>query len=60
VKYEDTGVSLETAEIVAGRLRTAVESTWTGAAGGPFGVFAGLYALDDERLLAATTDGVGN
>ena len=23
-------------------------------------VFAGLYALDDERLLAATTDGVGN
>jgi phosphoribosylformylglycinamidine cyclo-ligase len=26
---------------------------------GSFGAFAGLFALDDERLLAATTDGVG-
>ena len=60
MRYEEAGVSLATAESVAERLRAAVESTWTGAAGGPFGVFAGLYALDDERLLAATTDGVGN
>jgi phosphoribosylformylglycinamidine cyclo-ligase len=60
VRYEEAGVSLAAAESVAGRLRAAVESTWTGATGGPFGVFAGLYALDDERLLAATTDGVGN
>jgi phosphoribosylformylglycinamidine cyclo-ligase len=60
VRYEEAGVSLAAAESVAERLRAAVESTWTGAAGGPFGVFAGLYALDDERLLAATTDGVGN
>jgi phosphoribosylformylglycinamidine cyclo-ligase len=60
VKYEKAGVSLAAAESVAERLRTAVESTWTGKAGGEFGVFAGLYALDDERLLAATTDGVGN
>jgi len=39
-----------------GRLRAAVEST--GAEG--FGAFAGLYPLDDRRLLAATTDGVGS
>src|SRR3990172_6140450 len=26
---------------------------------GPFGGFAGLFALDDERLLAASTDGLG-
>ena len=38
------------------RLRAAVEST--GAPG--FGAFAGLYPLDDRRLLAATTDGVGS
>jgi phosphoribosylformylglycinamidine cyclo-ligase len=60
VRYEDAGVSLATAESVADRLRAAVESTRTTAAEGAFGAFAGLYALDDERLLVATTDGVGN
>jgi phosphoribosylformylglycinamidine cyclo-ligase len=38
------------------RLRTAVEST--GASG--FGRFSGLFPLDDRRLLAASTDGVGS
>jgi phosphoribosylformylglycinamidine cyclo-ligase len=40
---------------VVDRLRAAVEST--GATG--FGAFAGLHPLDDRRLLAASTDGVG-
>ena len=53
--YEAAGVSLATAGAVVGRLRAAVEST--GAKG--FGVFAGLYELDERRLLAASTDGVG-
>jgi phosphoribosylformylglycinamidine cyclo-ligase len=53
--YEAAGVSLATAGAVVGRLRAAVEST--GAKG--FGAFAGLYALDEQRLLAASTDGVG-
>jgi phosphoribosylformylglycinamidine cyclo-ligase len=53
--YAEAGVSLTAAEAVVERLRNAVEST--GAKG--FGAFAGLYALDDERLLAASTDGVG-
>jgi phosphoribosylformylglycinamidine cyclo-ligase len=38
------------------RLRAAAEST--GAQG--FGGFAGLYPLDDNRLLAASTDSVGS
>jgi phosphoribosylformylglycinamidine cyclo-ligase len=54
--YDAAGVSLETADAIVGRLRAAVEST--GATG--FGHFAGLYPLDDRRLLAATTDGVGS
>jgi phosphoribosylformylglycinamidine cyclo-ligase len=54
--YEAAGVSLAAAEEVVSRLRAAVEST--GAEG--FGAFAGLYPLDDRRLLAATTDGVGS
>ncbi|HSX23003.1 MAG TPA: AIR synthase related protein, partial [Gaiellaceae bacterium] len=54
--YESTGVSLATANAVVERLRAAVEST--GATG--FGHFAGLFPLDDTRLLAASTDGVGS
>jgi phosphoribosylformylglycinamidine cyclo-ligase len=59
VRYAQAGVSLATAEAVVERLRTAVDSTRTGAVVGPLGAFAGLYALDEERLLAATTDSVG-
>ena len=53
--YEAAGVSLATAGAVVERLRAAVEST--GASG--FGAFAGLYALDDRRLLAASMDSIG-
>jgi phosphoribosylformylglycinamidine cyclo-ligase len=54
--YEGAGVSLATAETIVERLRLAVEST--GATG--FGGFAGLHPLDDQRLLAASTDSVGS
>jgi phosphoribosylformylglycinamidine cyclo-ligase len=57
--YGEAGVSLAKAEEVVERLRAAVESTRTDAVQGGLGAFAGLFALDDERLLAATTDGVG-
>ena len=53
--YAAAGVSLATADSVVDRLRRAVEST----GGDGFGAFAGLYPLDDRRLLAASTDGVG-
>jgi phosphoribosylformylglycinamidine cyclo-ligase len=53
--YAEAGVSLAAADAVVERLRAAVEST--GAA--DFGAFAGLHRLDDGRLLAASTDGVG-
>src|SRR5262245_4476662 len=53
--YEAAGVSIAKADAVVERLRAAVEST--GAKG--FGAFAGLHPLDDERLLAASTDSVG-
>jgi phosphoribosylformylglycinamidine cyclo-ligase len=54
--YDAAGVSLAKAEEIVARLRGAVEST--GAHG--FGAFAGLYPLDDRRLLAASTDSVGS
>lgn len=48
-------MSITKADAVVERLRAAVEST--GAQG--FGAFAGLYPLDGEKLLAASTDSVG-
>jgi phosphoribosylformylglycinamidine cyclo-ligase len=53
--YEAAGVSIAKADAVVDRLRAAVEST--GARG--FGAFAGLYPLDGETYLAASTDSVG-
>jgi len=53
--YEGAGVSIAKADAIVARLRAAVEST--GARG--FGAFAGVHPLDERRLLAASTDGVG-
>jgi phosphoribosylformylglycinamidine cyclo-ligase len=58
--YAAAGVSLATADAIVERLRAAVTSTATPAAVGSFGSFAGLYAIDDRRLLAASTDSVGS
>ncbi|HWN22604.1 MAG TPA: phosphoribosylformylglycinamidine cyclo-ligase [Gaiellaceae bacterium] len=58
--YAAAGVSLATAEGVVERLRAAVAATATPGAIGSFGGFAGLFELDERRLLAASTDGVGS
>jgi phosphoribosylformylglycinamidine cyclo-ligase len=57
--YSAAGVSLATADAVVDRLRAAADSTRTEAVVSSLGGFAGLYDLDGERLLAASTDGVG-
>jgi phosphoribosylformylglycinamidine cyclo-ligase len=58
--YAAAGVSLATADAVVDRLRAAVASTATPAVAGAFGAFAGLFAIDEQRLLAASTDSVGS
>ena len=58
--YAAAGVSLATADAIVGRLREAVDGTRTSEVVGSFGAFAGLYAIDGERLLAASTDSVGS
>jgi phosphoribosylformylglycinamidine cyclo-ligase len=58
--YAAAGVSLATAESVVDRLRASVDSTRTPAVEGRFGAFAGLYAIDERRLLVASTDSVGS
>jgi phosphoribosylformylglycinamidine cyclo-ligase len=58
--YAAAGVSLATADAIVERLRDAVDSTATPAVVGAFGSFAGLFAVDEQRLLAASTDSVGS
>ncbi len=58
--YAAAGVSLATADAIVERLRAAVASTATPAVAGVFGSFAGLFAIDELRLLAASTDSVGS
>ncbi len=58
--YAAAGVSLATADAIVELLRRAVASTATPAVAGTFGAFAGLFAIDDTRLLAASTDSVGS
>jgi phosphoribosylformylglycinamidine cyclo-ligase len=58
--YAAAGVSLETADAIVDRLRAAVASTATPGVAGVFGAFAGLFAIDERRLLAASTDSVGS
>jgi len=53
--YEQAGVSIDKGAAVVERIRAAVEST----GGTGFGGFAGLYALDETRMLAASTDSIG-
>jgi phosphoribosylformylglycinamidine cyclo-ligase len=58
--YAAAGVSLATADAIVDRLREAVDATRTPGVAGGFGAFAGLFAIDDERLLVASTDSVGS
>ena len=58
--YAAAGVSLATADAIVERLRAAVASTATPGVAGAFGSFAGLFAIDEQRLLAASTDSVGS
>jgi phosphoribosylformylglycinamidine cyclo-ligase len=58
--YAAAGVSLATADAIVERLRAAVAATATPGVVGAFGSFAGLFAIDGERLLAASTDSVGS
>src|SRR5881409_3397619 len=58
--YAAASVSLATADAIVERLREAVDSTATPGVTGGFGSFAGLFAVDEHRLLAASMDSVGS
>jgi phosphoribosylformylglycinamidine cyclo-ligase len=56
--YAAAGVDIEAGERAVELIRARLTSTRPEVVGG-LGGFAGLFRLDDERLLATSTDGVG-
>jgi phosphoribosylformylglycinamidine cyclo-ligase len=57
--YRDAGVDVEAGAKAVDLIRSMVEATPLEGVVEGIGGFAGLYRLDERRLLAAATDGVG-
>ena len=57
--YAASGVDIDAGERAVTLMRAAVQRTNRPEVVGGLGGFAGLFARDGERLLAASTDGVG-
>ena len=57
--YKKSGVDIELADKFVERIKRMVGSTHDDRVVSGVGGFAALYRMDEERLLAASTDGVG-
>lgn len=59
VTYKDSGVDVELGDRFVEKIKTLVPSTFDGRVKQGIGGFAAVYELSPDRLLAASTDGVG-
>jgi phosphoribosylformylglycinamidine cyclo-ligase len=59
ISYKDSGVDIEKGDLFVERISNMVKSTYDQRVQSGIGGFCALYALDAERLLASSTDGVG-
>ncbi len=59
INYRDAGVDIDKAERLVNKLKIKVEKTYKDRVLQGIGGFASLYKIDDKKLLAAGTDGVG-
>jgi phosphoribosylformylglycinamidine cyclo-ligase len=57
--YKDAGVDVEKGDLFVEKIKRFVGETYTDRVVGGVGGFAALYEMDEERYLAAGTDGVG-
>lgn len=57
--YKSSGVDIDLADVFVEKIKKMVGKTYDNRTVGAVGGFAALYKLDDERLLASSTDGVG-
>jgi phosphoribosylformylglycinamidine cyclo-ligase len=59
ISYKDSGVDIEKGDLFVERISKMVKSTYNQQVVSGVGGFCALYALDEERFLASSTDGVG-
>lgn len=59
LNYKDSGVDIEKGDLFVERISKMVKSTYNQQVVSGIGGFCALYALDEERFLASSTDGVG-
>lgn len=59
ISYKDSGVDIEKGDLFVERIQKMVKSTYNQQVLSGVGGFCALYALDSERYLASSTDGVG-
>jgi phosphoribosylformylglycinamidine cyclo-ligase len=57
--YKSSGVDIDLADTFVERIKKMVGKTYDARTVGAVGGFAALYKMDEERFLAASTDGVG-
>lgn len=59
ISYKESGVDIEKGDLFVERITKMVRSTYNKQVVSGVGGFCALYALDPERFLASSTDGVG-
>jgi phosphoribosylformylglycinamidine cyclo-ligase len=57
--YKSSGVDIDLADKFVDKIKLMVGKTYDQRTVGAVGGFAALYKMDDERFIAASTDGVG-
>jgi phosphoribosylformylglycinamidine cyclo-ligase len=59
MNYKDAGVDVEKGDLFVEKIKKFIGDTYTDQVVTGVGGFAALYAIDEDRYLAAGTDGVG-
>lgn len=59
LNYKDSGVDIEKGDLFVERISKMVKSTYNKQVVSGVGGFCALYAMDENRYLASSTDGVG-
>lgn len=59
ISYKDAGVDIDKGDLFVDKIKSMIGTTYNENVVSGVGGFAALYKMDDERLLASATDGVG-
>jgi phosphoribosylaminoimidazole synthetase len=57
--YKKAGVDIDAAAIALGRAKKAIKSTFNKNVAADIGAFGGVYKISKDKMLVASTDGVG-